>query len=255
MKVVINVGRYERQFANELLDKPKVLLEIGDKPILWHVMKHYAKYGYKDFILMCNYKSFAVKEFFYHYALHQCDVEIDIANKKVKALNSDIDDWKVTIVDVGKDTGTGGALKKIQHLIGNEPFMYTYGDGISDIDLDAVLSRHIRHKKMITISSISASQKFGIIDFNDNGSVIGFREKDNLDSVVNGGFMVCNPEVFDLIDDDPKTVFEREPMITAVACHQVTAYRHEGFWYSVDSFEDLEYLNHLWSNGRAPWGK
>ena len=255
MKVVINVGRYERQFSNELLDKPKVLLEIGGKPLLWHVMKHYAKYGYKDFILMCNYKAYAVKEFFYHYALHHCDVTIDVKNRQVTPINSDIDDWKVTIVDVGASTNTGGALKKIQHLIGNEPFMFTYGDGLSDIDLDALLSRHVRHQKMITITSISASQKFGIIDFNDNGSVIGFREKDNLDSTVNGGFMVCNPEVFELIDDDPTTSFEREPMVTAVACHQVTEYRHTGFWYSLDSLDDLDYLNDLWDKGRAPWAK
>ena len=254
MKIVINVGKFERQFADDLLDKPKVLLEIGDRPVLWHVMKHYAAYGYKDFILMCNYKPYAVKEYFYHYALHQCDVTIDIKNRQVDTLSNDIDDWKVTIVDVGKETNTGGALKKIRHLIGEEPFMYTYGDGISDIDLDALLSRHIRHKKTITITSISTSQKFGIIDFNDNGSVVGFREKDNLDSVVNGGYMVCNPDVFDLIDDDPTTVFEREPMVSAVACHQVTAYRHTGFWKSVDSYEALEELNVIWNSGRATWG-
>ena len=255
MKVVINVGKFERQFSKDLYDKPKALLEIGDKPILWHIMKHYSAYGYNDFILMCNYKSYAVKEFFYNYALHHCDVEINLKEKSMAPLQNDIEDWKITIVDVGKETNTGGALKKVRHLIGEEPFMYTYGDGVSDIDLDALLSRHVRHKKTITITSISASQKFGIIDFNDNGSVIGFREKDNLDAVVNGGFMVCNPDVFDLIDDDPTTVFEREPMVSAVACHQVTAYRHHGFWRSVDSYEDLEALNDLYVSGRAKWGK
>lgn len=255
MKIVINVGRFERQFANDLFDKPKVLLEIGNKPILWHIMNHYASYGHKDFILMCNYKPYAVKDYFYHYALHNCDVTIDIKNRTVTPLNSDIDDWKVTIVDVGANTGTGGALKKVKDLIGDEPFMYTYGDGLSDIDLDALLSRHYRHKKTITITSITAGQKYGIIDFNDNGSVVGFREKDNLDSIVNGGFMVCNPDVFDLIDDDPTTVFEREPMVSAVLCHQVTAYRHQGFWKSVDSYDDLDELNDLWNKGKAPWAK
>lgn len=253
MKVVINVGRFERQFSNYLFDKPKSLIEIGDMPMLWHIMKHYSSYGYKDFVLLCCHKPYAVKEFFYNYSIHHGDVEINLKNQTIKSLNSDIEDWTITVLDVGKNSYSGGALKKAKEIIGNEPFMYTYGDGLSNIDLNLLLSHHVRHKKMITISSITASQKFGILDFNDNGSVVGFREKDNLDSVVNGGFMVCNPEVFDLIDDDPSTVFEREPMVTAVACHQVTAYRHKGFWRSLDSLEDLEELNEMWESNRAPW--
>jgi glucose-1-phosphate cytidylyltransferase len=189
---------------------------------------------------LCCEKAYSVKEFFYNYSIHHGNVEINLKNQTIKSLNSDIEDWNISVIDVGKNSYSGGALKKAREVIGNEPFMYTYGDGLSNIDLDLLLSHHIRHKKMITISSITASQKFGVIDFNDNGSVVGFREKDNLDSVVNGGFMVFNPEVFDLIDDDPKTVFEKEPMVTAVACHQVTAYRHKGFWRSLDSYEDLE---------------
>ncbi len=253
MKIVIYVGKFEREFSNYSFDKPKSLLEIGDMPILWHIMKYYSSYGYNDFVLACSYKPYYIKEFFANYALHRYDVTIDLKNKSITPLHQLEEDWKVTVVDVGKNTCTGGAIKKLKDVIGNEPFMFTYGDGLSNIDLNRLLSHHIRHKKMITISSISASQKFGIIDFNDNGSVIGFREKDNIDSTVNGGFMVCNPEVFDLIDDDEQTVFEREPMITAVACHQVTAYRHQGFWRSVDTFYDLEDLNEMWASGNAPW--
>ena len=255
MKTVIYVGKFEKQFSNVEGQKPKALLEIGDMPILWHIMKHYSSYGYNDFILACSYNAYAVKEFFCNYAIHHCDLNINLKNKTITALNSDIEDWNVTVVDVGKNTNTGGALEKVKHLIGDEPFMFTYGDGLSDINIEALVSHHIRHKKTITISSISASQKFGIIDFNDNGSVIGFREKDNIDSTVNVGFMVCNPNVFDFIDDHPATVFEREPMVTAVACKQVTAYRHHGFWRSVDSYDDLEELNELWAKNKAPWKK
>ena len=198
---------------------------------------------------------FSKRIFFANYALKCCDVTIDLKEKTVTPLANDIEDWKVTIVDVGKKTSTGGAIKTVQHLIGNEPFMFTYGDGLSDIDIDALISHHVRHKKMITISSVTASQKFGIIDFNDNGSVIGFREKDNMESTVNGGFMVINPEAFELIDDDPTTAFEREPMVTAVACKQVTAYKHKGSWKSLDSYYDLDELNHMLETGKAFWKK
>ena len=252
MKVVIYVGREDRNFA---VNTPKALIELGDRPILWHIMKYYSSYGHKDFILVCNTRADLVKEFFANYALKCCDVTIDLKEKTVTPLANDIEDWKVTIVDVGKKTSTGGAIKKVQHLIGNEPFMFTYGDGLSDIDIDALISHHVRHKKMITISSITASQKFGIIDFNDNGSVIGFREKDNMESTVNGGFMVINPEAFELIDDDPTTAFEREPMVTAVACKQVTAYKHKGSWRSLDSYYDLDELNHMLETGKAFWKK
>lgn len=253
MKTVIYVGKYERQFSQDLLLKPKAMLEIGDLPILWHIMKHYASYGFKDFILLCSYKPYAVKEFFFNYSLHHCDVTIDLKNRVFTPLKNDTEDFKVTIIDVGKNTNTGGALKKAQEIIGNEPFMFTYGDGLSDIDLNLLLSHHLRHKKMITISAISASQKYGMIDFNDNGSVIGFKEKEMTDSIVNGGFMVCNSDVFDLIDDDPSTIFEKEPMVTAVACHQVTAYHHHGFWRAVDNYEDLDELNKLYESNKAPW--
>ncbi len=253
MKIVIYVGKFEKEFSNYSFEKPKSLLEIGDMPILWHIMKYYASFGFNDFVLACSYKPYYIKEFFANYALHHNDVTIDLKNKTIKPLLNEEEDWKITIIDVGKNTNTGGAIKKLHPVIGDEMFMFTYGDGLSNIDLNLLLSHHIRHKKMITISSISASQKFGIIDFNDNGSVIGFREKDSLDSTVNGGYMVCNPEVFDLIDDSTNTIFEREPMITAVAYHQVTAYRHHGFWRSVDTFNDLDELNEMWINGNAPW--
>lgn len=253
MKIVIYVGKFEKQFSKVEGHKPKALLEIGGMPILWHIMKHYASFGHNDFILACSYNAFAVKEFFCNYAMHAYDLNIDLKNNTITPINAQNLNWNITIIDVGQNTNTGGALKKVQHLIGNERFMFTYGDGLSNIDINALESHHIRHNKTVTISSISASQKFGIIDFNDNGSVIGFREKDSIDSTVNGGFMVCNPNVFEFIDENPSTIFEREPMVTAVACKQVTAYRHNGFWRSVDSFDDLEELNAMWANNKAPW--
>lgn len=252
MKVVINVGRCNPIFS---VEQPKALTQIGSMPILLHIMKYYASYGYKDFILVCNEKAPKVKEFFINYSNAYRDFTISLKTGAINYLTaSDLEDWNVTIIDAGMQANTGGALKAAQKYIGNEPFMYTYGDGLSNIDLEKLLSHHVRHKKMVTISAISATQKFGALEFNDNGSVIGFTERDGKhDSTLNGGYMVMNPEIFDLIDDDPETVLEREPLVTAVALGQVTAYRHHDYWQSLHSLSDLKDMNHEWKRGRALW--
>jgi len=255
MKVVIYVGRKDKQFDQAYMaGQPKSMSKIGDMPLLWHIMKYYSSYGYKDFILVCVGNSYPVKSFFNNYMLHGNDIVINTKTKTITPLNeSEVDDWNITIVDAGPAAHTGGAIKKIQPLVGNEPFMFTYGDGISNIDIEKLLSHHVRHNKTITISAISASDKFGVIEFNDNGSVVGFMDNDMESSTVNGGFMVLNPEVFDYIDDDPATSFQKEPIVSAVLEHQVTAYRHHGFWRAIYSYTDLEELNELWDANKAPW--
>jgi len=229
------------------------MIEIGAKPILWHIMKHYSQYGYNEFIICLGYKQYVVKEFFADYFLHTSDVTFDLANNSMKVHNNYSEPWKVTLIDTGLHTMTGGRVKRIKEYVGDEPFMLTYGDGVADIDLKALEEFHRSHGKIATISAVNVGQRFGVLDMNGEGQINSFREKNDSDGgVINGGFMVLNPEVFDYLKDDT-TVFEKEPMENLAKDGQLMAYRHNGFWKCMDTQRDKMQLEEMWASGKAPW--
>ena len=238
MKVVILAGGFGTRISEESHLKPKPMIEIGEKPILWHIMKYYSEFGYHDFVICLGYKQYVVKEFFADYFLHTSDVTFDLANNRMEVHNNYSEPWKVTLVDTGLNTMTGGRVKRIQPYIGNEPFMLTYGDGVSNVDLNALADFHRSHGKIATITTVS---------------VLSFREKDDNDgALINGGFMVLNPEVFDYLKDDT-TVFEREPMERLAAEGQMKSFYHSGFWQCMDTQREMKKLEALWQSGNAPW--
>ena len=253
MKVVILAGGFGTRISEESHLKPKPMIGIGDRPILWHIMKIYSHYGFNDFIICLGYKQYIVKEFFADYYLHTSDVTFDLEKNEMTVHRNFSEPWKVTLVDTGLNTMTGGRIKRIQEYIGNEPFMLTYGDGVSDIDINKLLEFHRSHGKIGTISAINVAQRFGVLDVKSDGSISDFKEKsDNDRSIVNGGFMVMNPEIFDLIDGDD-TVFEKKPLETLAASGQLMAFKHEGFWQCMDTQRDKQLLEKLWESGNAPW--
>ncbi len=253
MKVVLLAGGYGTRISEESQYKPKPMVEIGGKPILWHIMKRYAHYGYNDFIICAGYKQDVIKQYFFDYYLHNADVRFDLATNGMTVLNSHAEPWKVTIVDTGLDTMTGGRVKRIQPYVGDEPFMLTYGDGVCDIDLNALEAFHREHGKTVTMSSYNVGQQFGVLDVDENGLVTGFREKSENDgSVINIGYMVCDPRIFDYLPGDA-TVFERAPLETLAKQGQLISRRHEGFWKCMDTVRDKRQLEALWAEGHAPW--
>ena len=253
MKVVILAGGFGTRISEESHLKPKPMIEIGARPILWHIMKHYSRYGYNEFIICLGYKQYVVKEFFADYFLHTSDVTFDLANNTMKVHNNYSEPWKVTLIDTGLHTMTGGRVKRIQEYVGNEPFMLTYGDGVADIDLKGLEEFHRSHGKIATISAVNVGQRFGVLDLSGEGQINSFREKNDSDGgVINGGFMVLNPEVFDYLKDDT-TVFEKEPMENLAKDGQLMAYRHNGFWKCMDTQRDKMQLEEMWASGKAPW--
>ena len=212
MKVVILAGGYGTRISEESHLKPKPMIEIGDKPILWHIMKIYSSYGFNDFIICCGFKQYVIKEYFANYFRHNCDMTVDISNNSVEILDNHSENWKVTMVDTGLNTMTGGRIKRVQKYIQNEPFMLTYGDGVADINIKKLLEFHCSHGKLATITAVNPGQRFGVIEMDDLNSIHSFREKSNSDGrVINGGFMVLQPEIFDYIIDD-NTIFEQYPL-------------------------------------------
>lgn len=256
MKVVILAGGYGTRIAEESHLKPKPMIEIGGKPILWHVMKEYSFYGYNEFIICAGYKQHTIKEWFDDYFLHNSDVTFDFSgghNHKI-VHKQRCEPWKVTIVDTGLDTMTGGRIKRIQRYVGDEPFMLTYGDGVCDVDIGALLEFHERMGKIATITSVTVGQNKGVLDV-EAGVVRSFREKSNLDHVrINGGYMVLNPAVFDYLKDD-FVVFEREPMERLAMEGQLAAFRHDGFWQCMDTKREMERLEEMFQKHSAPWVK
>lgn len=253
MKVVILAGGYGTRISEESVDKPKPMVEIGGKPILWHIMKGYAHYGYTDFIICAGYKQAVIKQYFFDYYLHNADVTFDLAANSMKVLNSSAEPWKVTVVDTGLDTMTGGRVKRIQPYVGNEPFMLTYGDGVSSIDLRALEQYHRENGATVTLSCYNVGQQFGVLDVEANGAVTGFREKQAADgNLINIGFMVCNPGIFDYIDGDD-TVLEKGPMAALARDGQLQSRYHSGFWKCMDNMRDRRQLEALWAGGHAPW--
>lgn len=255
MKVVILAGGLGTRLSEETDLKPKPMIEIGGKPILWHIMKIYSHHGFNDFIICLGYKGYVIKEYFANYFLHQSDVTIDLSTNKIEVHNCKAEPWKITLVDTGLNTMTGGRIKRVQKFIGDEAFFLTYGDGVSDIDVPALLQFHRDHGKHATISSVQPVGRYGALDIADDNMVLSFMEKPRGDRAwVNGGFFVMEPVVFDYISGDD-IILEREPLENLAQRHQLAAYKHHGFWKCMDTLRDKTEMETLWSTGNARWKK
>lgn len=254
MKVVILAGGLGTRISEESHLKPKPMIEVGGSPILWHIMKYYSSFGFDEFIICAGYKQYVIKEYFADYYLHRSDVTFDFsADNKMIIHNNVAEPWKVTIVDTGYETMTGGRLKRVKKYIGDDTFMMTYGDGVSNVDLDALLDFHKKHKKLATITAVQPGGRFGVLDIKDNYVVTQFSEKAKEDGGwINAGFMVLEPKVIDYIDGDA-TFFEREPLERLAHEGQLAAYKHEGFWKCMDTLRDKEELDYLWNTKQAKW--
>ena len=253
MKVIILAGGFGTRLSEYTGVIPKPMVPVGGKPILWHIMQIYAKHGHKDFFVALGYKAEVIKEYFLHYRSLNADFTVDLGTGNITSHQQDTVDWRVTLVDTGEESMTGGRVKRMQKFIGNEPCMLTYGDGVADIDLDALLSFHKSHGKMVTVSAVRPSARFGELELNGD-SVKSFKEKPQLhEGWINGGFFIIEPEFFDLIDGD-ETMLEREPLEKATQAGQLMAYSHDGFWHCMDTKRDHELLESMWQEG-APWFK
>jgi len=255
MKVLILAGGLGSRLSEETILKPKPMVELGGKPILWHIMKIYSSYGFNEFIILCGYKGYMIKEYFAHYFLHMADMTIDLAANSITHHNNNAEPWKVTMIDTGLETMTGGRIKRVQEYVGNEPFMLTYGDGVGDIDINKLLAFHNNHGKLITMTSVLPEGRFGALSIDNSNMVSSFQEKPKGDgSWINGGFFVCQPEVFNYLTND-KTVFEREPLEELARNGQLFTYKHHGFWKPMDTQRDKNQLELLIENKNAPWIK
>lgn len=255
MKVVILAGGFGTRISEESHLKPKPMIEIGEKPILWHIMKEYSHYGHNDFIICCGYKQHMIKEYFADYYLYNSDVTFDFGHENKMIVHSNASEpWKVTLVDTGLNTMTGGRIKRIKKYVGNEAFLMTYGDGVADININELISFHKKNKKIATLTAVHVGQRFGVLDIDrDDCSIKAFREKSMADgSRINAGYMVLEPEIFDYIDGD-STVFEQEPLRRLAENNQLDAYKHNGFWQCMDTKREMEMLEEMWASGKAPW--
>ena len=255
MKVVILAGGFGTRISEESQFKPKPMVELGGMPILWHIMKLYSHYGFQEFIICAGYKQHVIKEYFADYFLHTSDSTYDFThgqNEMIVHRNSS-EPWKVTVVDTGLTTMTGGRVKRVRDYLENEPFMLTYGDGVSDVNIAELVKFHQSSGKLVTISAYNAGQRFGVLDIDQNGLIKDFREKTHGDgSLINIGYMVCQPEFIDYIDGDD-TILEKTPLETVAKEGQLIAYKHEGFWQCMDTVREKEQLEKMWAKGQAPW--
>jgi len=254
MKVVILAGGFGTRISEQSHLIPKPMIEVGERPILWHIMKYYSAFGHNDFIICCGYKQYVIKEFFADYYLHTSDVTFDFTseNKMLVHTNSS-EPWRVTLVDTGLNTMTGGRIKRVSDYIGDETFMLTYGDGVADVDINDLLAFHKANDKIATVTAIQPGGKFGMLDINEDHQITHFMEKSREDGGwINGGFMVLEPEVMKYISGDD-CVFERYPLEKLAEEQQLMAYRHEGFWQCMDTMRDKELLEKMWTEGNAPW--
>ena len=254
MKVVILAGGLGTRISEESHLKPKPMIEIGEKPILWHIMKEYSPYGINEFIICAGYKQHIIKEWFADYFIHTSDITFDFANgNKMIVHDKHAENWKVTVVDTGLHTQTGGRIKRVKEYIGNETFMVTYGDAVGDINVADLLRFHKEHKKIGTMSMYNFGQTKGIVDVGTDGNIRAFREKSDFDGdLINIGYMVFEPELFDYIEGD-NTVFEKEPLTNLVNDRQLAGYIHKGFWQCMDTLREKQKLETLWESGKAPW--
>jgi glucose-1-phosphate cytidylyltransferase len=253
MKVVILAGGLGTRMSEETDLRPKPMVEIGGKPVLWHIMNIYSHYGFNEFIICLGYKGYIVKEYFANYFLHQSDVTIDLSNNQMQIHKSATENWKITLVDTGKDSLTGGRVKRIQPFVNNERFCLTYGDGVGNIELDKLLSFHLENNKLCTVTSVQPTGRFGVMNINEDQQVESFFEKRQEDTGwINAGFFICEPGVFDYISGD-STIWEREPLENLSKDKQLMAFKHKGFWKPMDNLKDKMDLNELWSTGKAEW--
>ena len=254
MKVVILAGGMGTRFSEETSLRPKPMIEIGDRPILWHIMKGYASFGYHEFVICCGYKGPMIKDYFLHYHMYQSDNTFQMQDGTIRDESKTIEPWRVTLANTGLRTLTAGRVLMIRNYVGNEPFMLTYGDGVSDVDLDALLCYHRSHGKLVTISTIRPEGRFGVVKMDEtSGQIERFKEKARKDQGwVNIGFMVCNPGIFDYLGDGSE-MLERGPFEMLAENGQMMAYRHEGFWSPMDTMHDKAFLEELWKSGQAPW--
>jgi len=252
MKAVILAGGLGTRLAEETTLKPKPMVEIGGKPILWHIMKIYSSHGINDFIICLGYKGYIIKEYFSNYFLHMSDVTIDMPNNKIEVHQNRVEPWRITLVDTGENTMTGGRLKKVRQYLDEEDFCLTYGDGVGNIDITQLIAFHKNQRTLGTLTAVQPLGRFGALKLHNN-KVIHFREKPQEESGrINGGFFVLSPKVIDYIDDD-NTTWEHEPMERLAHDNQISAYLHNGFWQPMDALRDKNYLEELWSTGNAPW--
>lgn len=255
MKIVILAGGFGTRISEESHLKPKPMIEIGDAPILWHIMKYYSCFGFNDFIICCGYKGYVIKEYFADYYLHRSDITFDFSNGNEMIIHNNVaEPWRVTVVDTGLYTQTGGRIKRIKKYIGDETFMMTYGDGVSNIDIHKLVKQHKSTNNIVTLSAIQPGGRFGVLDIDENDrKVIGFREKATEDAGwINAGFMVLEPAVFNYIKED-KTIFEREPLESLSAEEKLGVYKHYGFWQCMDTQRDKYHLESMWEKNMAPW--
>lgn len=255
MKVVLLAGGFGTRISEESQYRPKPMIEIGGRPILWHIMKEYAHYGYREFIICAGYKQHMIKDWFADYFLHSNDVTFDYTDGKndIMIHNQRCENWKVTVVDTGLNTMTGGRIKRVQPYIGNEPFLMTYGDGVCDVNIADLVKFHRSHGKIATLTSVIQAQQKGVLDVGGDNAVHAFREKNSMDGVlINAGYMVLEPEIFDFLDGD-QCIFEQKPMQALVDQGQLMSYRHKGFWQCMDDKREMEKLEKLWETGNAPW--
>ncbi|GAB3938629.1 glucose-1-phosphate cytidylyltransferase [Mucilaginibacter myungsuensis] len=253
MKVVLLAGGLGTRLSEETVLKPKPMVEIGGMPILWHIMKIYSSYGYNDFIICLGYKGYVIKEYFANYFLHKSDVTIDLKDNSIKVHDSQAEPWTITLVDTGNESMTGGRIKRIKEHVGNEAFMLTYGDGVGNVNISNLVDAHKAAGKYCTVTSVQPSGRFGALNIGEDGSVHSFTEKPKGDGAwINGGFFVCEPQVFDYIEGD-KTIWEREPMEKIAEEGQMMSFKHEGFWKPMDTLRDKQELEEDWVQDKAKW--
>ena len=254
MKVVILAGGYGTRISEESKFKPKPMIEIGSMPVLWHIMKLYSSYDFNEFVICAGYKQHVIKEWFADYFLHTSDITFDFTqDDKIIVHNKRAEKWKVTVVDTGLDTMTGGRLKRVKSFIGDEPFFMTYGDGVANVNIKELLEFHKAHGKKATLTAVKPDSRFGVLDITDNNQINAFREKSQVDSgYINAGFMVLEPDVLDYIKDD-SVMFEREPLEALAENNQLMCFKHNGFWQCMDTLRDKVKLETLWVENKAPW--
>lgn len=252
MKAVILAGGLGTRISEETQSKPKPMVEISGKPILWHIMKIYSAHGVNDFVICCGYKGYAIKEYFANYVMHNSDVTIDMRNNTVEMHQNGSEPWRVTLVDTGDNSGTGGRLRRVRsHLQDEQDFCFTYGDGVSNINIKELIAFHRAQNTLATLATVQPHHRFGALKFNDN-IISQFEEKPSQGGWINGGFFVLSPKVIDFIEDDG-VMWERAPMQRLVSEGSLAAYRHTGFWHSMDTLRDKNHLEELWDSGNAPW--
>jgi glucose-1-phosphate cytidylyltransferase len=253
MKVVILAGGLGTRISEETVTRPKPMVEIGGRPILWHIMKIYSHYGFQEFIVCLGFKGYMIKEYFSNYFLHMSDVTFDMQQNTMEVHQKYAEPWKVTLIDTGEETMTGGRVRRIAPYIGNETFMMTYGDGVGNVNIPELLEYHKKHHKYATVTTVQPSGRFGALDLDNNKNVVSFQEKPKGDgSWINGGFFVLEPQILDYVKSD-KTIWEREPLEALAQDRQLVAYTHTGFWQPMDTLRDKTQLEELWKNEKAPW--